>query len=154
MAHTAASFLEYVTGRNPGEKEFLQAVHEVVESIWPFLEQHPHYLEAGIMERIVEPERILMFRVPWVDDRGQVQVNKGYRIEFSSAIGPPMMIPSVADRNMMIDFGPRFMIPFRSILRHSRIRLAGSRYLEETKYKWDSSPLISPRGQFSKAGAK
>ena len=80
--------MEYVIARNPNEKEFHQAVHEVVESLWPYLEKHPHYLEAGIMERIVEPERIIMFRVPWVDDRGQVQVNKGYRIEFNSAIGP------------------------------------------------------------------
>ena len=88
MAHTAASFMEYVIARNPNEREFHQAVHEVVESLWPFLEKHPHYLEAGIMERIVEPERTIMFRVPWVDDRGQVQVQKGYRIEFNSAIGP------------------------------------------------------------------
>jgi glutamate dehydrogenase/leucine dehydrogenase len=88
MAHTAASFMEYVIARNPNEREFHQAVHEVVESLWPFLEKHPHYLEAGIMERIVEPERVIMFRVPWVDDRGQVQVQKGYRIEFNSAIGP------------------------------------------------------------------
>jgi len=88
MAQTASSFMEYVIARNSGEKEFHQAVHEVVESIWPYLEQHPHYLEAGIMERIVEPERVILFRVPWMDDKGQVQVNKGYRVEFSSAIGP------------------------------------------------------------------
>jgi glutamate dehydrogenase/leucine dehydrogenase len=88
MAHTAASFMEYVIARNPGEREFHQAVHEVVESLWPYLEKHPHYLEAGIMERIVEPERVIMFRVPWVDDRGQIQVQKGYRVEFNSAIGP------------------------------------------------------------------
>jgi glutamate dehydrogenase (NADP+) len=80
--------MEYVKSKNPGEKEFHQAVHEVVESIWPFLEQHPHYLEAKIMERIVEPERVIMFRVPWLDDKGGVQVNKGYRVEFNSAIGP------------------------------------------------------------------
>jgi glutamate dehydrogenase (NADP+) len=85
---SSASFMEYVISRNPGEKEFHQAVREVVESLWPYLEQHPHYLEAGIMERIVEPERVIMFRVPWVDDRGQIQVNKGYRVEFNSAIGP------------------------------------------------------------------
>jgi glutamate dehydrogenase/leucine dehydrogenase len=88
MAHTAASFMEYVIARNPNEREFHQAVHEVVESLWPFLEKHPHYLEAGIMERIVEPERVILFRVPWVDDRGQIQVQKGYRVEFNSAIGP------------------------------------------------------------------
>jgi len=88
MAHTAASFMEYVIARNPNEREFHQAVHEVAESLWPYLEKHPHYLEAGIMERIVEPERTILFRVPWVDDRGQVQVQKGYRVEFNSAIGP------------------------------------------------------------------
>jgi glutamate dehydrogenase (NADP+) len=88
MAQTAASFMEYVIARNPNEREFHQAVHEVVESLWPYLEKHPHYLEAGIMERIVEPERTIMFRVPWVDDRGQIQVQKGYRVEFNSAIGP------------------------------------------------------------------
>jgi glutamate dehydrogenase/leucine dehydrogenase len=80
--------MEYVKSKNPGEKEFHQAVHEVVESIWPYLEQHPHYFEARILERIVEPERIIMFRVPWLDDKGAVQVNKGYRVEFNSAIGP------------------------------------------------------------------
>ncbi len=88
MAQNAASFMEYVIARNPNEREFHQAVHEVVESLWPYLEKHPHYLEAGIMERIVEPERTILFRVPWVDDRGQVQVQKGYRVEFNSAIGP------------------------------------------------------------------
>jgi glutamate dehydrogenase (NADP+) len=80
--------MEYVIARNPNEREFHQAVHEVAESLWPYLEKHPHYLEAGIMERIVEPERTILFRVPWVDDRGQVQVQKGYRVEFNSAIGP------------------------------------------------------------------
>jgi len=88
MPHTVASFMEYVIKKNPGEKEFHQAVHEVVESIWPFLEQHPHYMEAKIMERIVEPERVILFRVPWLDDKGQIQVNKAYRVEFNSAIGP------------------------------------------------------------------
>jgi glutamate dehydrogenase/leucine dehydrogenase len=86
--HTLTSFLERVHVKSPGEKEFHQAVHEVFESIWPYLEQHPHYLEAGIPERIVEPERVIMFRVPWMDDAGHVQVNRGYRVEFSSAIGP------------------------------------------------------------------
>jgi glutamate dehydrogenase (NADP+) len=88
VPNSVSSFMEYVKSKNPGEKEFHQAVHEVVESIWPFLEQHPHYLEAKIMERIVEPERVIMFRVPWLDDKGGVQVNKGYRVEFNSAIGP------------------------------------------------------------------
>ncbi len=88
MPNTASTFMESVVAKNPGEKEFHQAVSEVVESIWPYLQQHPHYLEAKIPERIVEPERVLLFRVPWVDDKCEVQINKGYRVEYSSAIGP------------------------------------------------------------------
>jgi glutamate dehydrogenase (NADP+) len=74
--------------RNPGELEFHQAVEEVLESIAPVLEKHPEYKQAKIVERIVEPERQLMFRVPWMDDKGEVHVNRGFRIEFNSAIGP------------------------------------------------------------------
>ena len=74
--------------RNPGEIEFHQAVEEVLESIAPVLEKHPEYKQAKIVERIVEPERQLMFRVPWMDDKGEVHVNRGFRIEFNSAIGP------------------------------------------------------------------
>jgi glutamate dehydrogenase (NADP+) len=85
---TLESFMDYVATRNPGESEFHQAVHEVMQSIWPYLETHPHYLEARIPERMVEPERVIMFRVPWVDDKGVVQVNRGYRVQFSTAIGP------------------------------------------------------------------
>lgn len=73
---------------NPGEDEFHQAVEEVVHSIWDFLKAHPEYLKAGIMERLVEPERVVIFRVPWRDDKGKAHVNKGYRVEFSSSIGP------------------------------------------------------------------
>ena len=73
---------------NPGEDEFHQAVEEVVHSIWDFLKAHPEYIKAGVMERLVEPERVVMFRVPWRDDKGQIQVNKGYRVQFSSSIGP------------------------------------------------------------------
>ena len=77
-----------VVKRNPGESEFHQTVSEVLESIEPVLEQRPDYIESGVMERIVEPERIIKFRVPWVDDSGKVQVNRGFRIQFNSAIGP------------------------------------------------------------------
>jgi glutamate dehydrogenase (NADP+) len=80
--------LETVGKRNPGEPEFLQAVNEVVRSITPVLERHPEYLEWRILERLVEPERVVTFRVPWLDDQGRVQVNRGFRIQFSSAIGP------------------------------------------------------------------
>ena len=77
-----------VCERNKGESEFLQAVKEVLESLEPVLEKRPDLVEAGILERIVEPERQIMFRVSWVDDNGKVQVNRGYRIQFNSAIGP------------------------------------------------------------------
>ncbi|MBQ2312090.1 MAG: NADP-specific glutamate dehydrogenase [Firmicutes bacterium] len=79
---------EQVEKRNPGEPEFLQAVYEVLESLEPVIEANPKYQAAGILERLVEPERQIIFRVPWVDDKGQVQVNRGYRIQFNSAIGP------------------------------------------------------------------
>ena len=74
--------------RNANEPEFLQAVREVLESIQPVVEKHPEYDNAGLIERLVEPERIITFRVPWVDDAGKVQVNRGYRVQFNSAIGP------------------------------------------------------------------
>ncbi|GAB3630944.1 NADP-specific glutamate dehydrogenase [Microbacterium shaanxiense] len=77
-----------VLARSPHEPEFQQAVHEVLGTISPVLEQHPEYVEAGILDRIVEPERQIMFRVPWVDDAGKMQVNRGYRIQFSSVLGP------------------------------------------------------------------
>jgi len=79
---------ESVLRRNPGEPEFHQAVHEVLASIVPVLGEHPHYLEDGILERLVEPERQIIFRVPWVDDNGRVHVNRGYRVQFSSVLGP------------------------------------------------------------------
>ncbi|RMF71607.1 MAG: NADP-specific glutamate dehydrogenase [Planctomycetota bacterium] len=77
-----------VRAKNPAQPEFIQAVTEVVESLVPVLEQRPEYRKAKILERIVEPERVIMFRVPWVDDQGEVQVNRGMRVEFNSAIGP------------------------------------------------------------------
>ncbi|NNE54435.1 MAG: glutamate dehydrogenase, partial [Flavobacteriales bacterium] len=82
------SFMKAVRASNPNEPEFLQAVEEVAETVIPFIEENPKYKKARILERIVEPERVLMFRVPWLDDEGNVQVNRGYRIEFNSAIGP------------------------------------------------------------------
>ena len=81
-------FMVKVIAKNPAEPEFHQAVKEVVESIIPYIEEHPKYKAGKILERIVEPERLLMFRVPWVDDKGEIQVNRGYRIEMNSAIGP------------------------------------------------------------------
>ncbi len=83
-----ASILDLVASRNPGEPEFLQAVREVLESLGPVLDQRPEYIEHGILERVVEPERQILFRVPWVDDSGRVRVNRGFRVQFNSAIGP------------------------------------------------------------------
>jgi glutamate dehydrogenase (NADP+) len=80
--------LQLVRNRNPSEPEFLQAVTEVLESIEPVLERHRKYRDARILDRMVEPERVVIFRVPWQDDRGQFQVNRGFRIQFNSAIGP------------------------------------------------------------------
>ena len=88
MYSSIDSFLQHVIAKNPSEPEFHQAVEEVVESIWPFVQANPKYQAANILERIVEPERVIMFRVPWVDDQGAVQVNRGFRIEMNSAIGP------------------------------------------------------------------
>jgi glutamate dehydrogenase (NADP+) len=81
-------FIAHVEQRNPGQPEFLQAVTEVMESLWPFIATHPKYAEQGLLDRLVEPERVVMFRVSWVNDHGDVQVNKGYRIQHSMAIGP------------------------------------------------------------------
>ena len=80
--------MERVKKRNPGEPEFHQAVQEVLESLEPVIEAHPEFVERGVVESLVEPERIIKFRVPWVDDNGKVQVNRGFRVQFNSAIGP------------------------------------------------------------------
>ncbi|MEE4365496.1 MAG: NADP-specific glutamate dehydrogenase [Desulfotignum sp.] len=82
------TIMDVINGRDPFEKEFHQAVTEVIESVKPVLDQNPEYRHAGIMERMVEPERTIQFRVPWMDDQGRVQVNRGFRIEMNSAIGP------------------------------------------------------------------
>jgi hypothetical protein len=74
------AFMTKVKASNPNETEFLQAVHEVAEAVIPYMEEHPKYKTAKILERIVEPERTLIFRVPWVDDKGEIQVNRGYRV--------------------------------------------------------------------------
>jgi glutamate dehydrogenase (NADP+) len=92
MHPSVNSFTEQFTrtlrARNPGEPEFHQAVQTMVESLAPVFERHPKYLDHRILERIVEPERVILFRVPWFDDRGEIQINKGYRVEFNSALGP------------------------------------------------------------------
>ncbi len=90
MAHEqlVKNFMADIIAKNPGEVEFHQAVQEVAESLLPFIEENPKYKTAKILQRIAEPERIILFRVPWVDDKGELQINKGYRIEMNSAIGP------------------------------------------------------------------
>jgi len=82
------AFMDYVKQRNQNEPEFLQAVHEVAETVIPFIEENPKYQGKKLLERMVEPERTIIFRVPWLDDKGNIQVNRGYRVEFNSAIGP------------------------------------------------------------------
>ena len=81
-------FLQSVRARDPEQKVFHQAVQEVLTSLWPFIEANPRYREQALLERLVEPERIIQFRVPWVDDKGVVQVNRGYRVQMNSAVGP------------------------------------------------------------------
>ena len=81
-------FIANLEVRTPGENEFHQAVEEVITSVWDFYKKNPRYQKAKILERMCEPERVIMFRVPWVDDRGEVQINRGYRVEFNSALGP------------------------------------------------------------------
>jgi len=88
MYSNVNDFIESVKLKNPNESEFHQAVHEVIESIWDFVIDNPQYQYNAILERITEPERVIMFRVPWMNDKGVIQINKGYRIEFNSAIGP------------------------------------------------------------------
>lgn len=88
MRENLASFLDYVKKNNSNEPEFLQAVHEVAETILPFIEDNPKYHGKMLLERMVEPERTIIFRVPWVDDNGDIQVNRGIRVEFNSALGP------------------------------------------------------------------
>src|SRR5262245_24485380 len=88
MNEYVTALMTDVKAKNPAEPEFHQAVFEVASSLKLVLERHPEYRRAKIVERVVEPERVIMFRVPWVDDRGQIQVNRGFRIEMNSAIGP------------------------------------------------------------------
>ena len=88
MSQSIQSFVEAVAKRNPNEPEFMQAVHEVAETVIPFIEENKKYQNKLLLERMVEPERVIMFRVVWVDDKGETQVNRGFRIQMNSAIGP------------------------------------------------------------------
>ncbi|GGJ00186.1 NADP-specific glutamate dehydrogenase [Halopseudomonas pertucinogena] len=88
MTDTLTACLAHLKLRDPEQPEFHQAAEEVLSTLWPFLEDNPKYLKAGIIERLIEPERVIMFRVPWMDDNGQVHVNRGYRVQMNSAIGP------------------------------------------------------------------
>lgn len=88
MSASIQSFIDYVAERNPNQPEFMQAVEEVAETVIPFIEENPKYQNKKLLERIVEPERIISFRVTWTDDQGEIHVNKGYRVQYNSAIGP------------------------------------------------------------------
>ncbi|MEK7775209.1 MAG: NADP-specific glutamate dehydrogenase [Candidatus Zixiibacteriota bacterium] len=88
MTNYVNDVIAQVKAKNPNEPEFHQAVHEVIESLTPILEKHPEYRKAKILERVIEPERVILFRVPWMNDQGEIQVNRGFRIEMSSVIGP------------------------------------------------------------------
>jgi glutamate dehydrogenase/leucine dehydrogenase len=88
MYSSIEDFMGKVKHKDPNEVEFHQAVHEVIESLWGFLDSNKNYLHSGVLDRLIEPERVITFRVPWRDDRGSVNVNRGYRVEFNSAIGP------------------------------------------------------------------
>ncbi len=88
MYSSVEEFMSMVKSKNANEVEFHQAVHEVAESLWPFLDKNQHYIYARVMERIIEPERVIIFRVPWRNDRGEIEVNRGFRVEFNSTIGP------------------------------------------------------------------
>lgn len=85
---SSQEFLANVERRNPGQPEYLQAVSEVVDSLWSYIEHEPKYAEQGLLDRLVEPERIIIFRVAWVNDQGHVEVNRGYRVQHSLALGP------------------------------------------------------------------
>lgn len=85
---TLQEFSSYIAERNPNQPEYMQAVTEVIESLWPFIMENPRYAEHGLLDRLVEPERVIIFRVSWVDDHGEVKVNRGYRVQHSSSIGP------------------------------------------------------------------
>ncbi|MGB0165485.1 MAG: NADP-specific glutamate dehydrogenase [Luteibaculum sp.] len=88
LDNSVKEFMAAVAAKNPNEPEFIQAVQEVAETVIPFIEENPKYKKAKVLERIAEPERVIMFRVPWIDDRGDIQINRGYRIQMNSAIGP------------------------------------------------------------------
>ena len=88
MSFDVKSFMQMIEAKNPGEKEFHQAVTEVANSLAPFLDKNPKYVKYKVLERIAEPERVIIFRVPWVDDKGEIQVNRGFRVQMNSAIGP------------------------------------------------------------------
>ena len=81
-------FMAEIIAKNPGEKEFHQAVHEVVESLAPYILENPVLAKMKVLERIAEPERVVMFRVPWLNDKGEIEINRGYRVQMNSAIGP------------------------------------------------------------------
>ena len=88
QTYSLESFLNHVQKRDPNQTEFAQAVREVMTTLWPFLEQNPKYRQMSLLERLVEPDRIYTFKIPWIDDGGEVHVNLGYRVQFNNSLGP------------------------------------------------------------------
>ena len=88
MSSFVNEFMGSIKAKDPNQPEFLQAVEEVMISLAPIVEKYPMYLESKVLQRIVEPERVIQFRIPWIDDGGNIQVNRGFRVQFNSAIGP------------------------------------------------------------------
>ena len=127
MSKKIDAFMAEVIKKNPGELEFHQAVREAVESIMPYVEQNPKYERAKILERMTEPERVILFRVTWQDDKGEIQINKGYRIQMNSAIGPYKggirLHPSV-------NLGVLKFLAFEQVLKNS-LNLLGIKPLEK-----------------------
>src|SRR5258708_22433880 len=104
MENYVSNLMAEVKAKNPGESEFHQAVQEVVESLTPVLDRNPHYRKAKVLERIIEPERVIMFRVPWQDHQGELHVQRGFRIQMNSAIGPyegGLRFHGIVDRGLL-----------------------------------------------------
>ena len=120
--------LQLVVNKDPQEKEFHQAVSEVLESVKPVLDQNPIYRQSRILERLVEPERVIMFRVPWLDDQGQPRVNRGFRIEMNSALGP---YKGGLRFHPSVNLGILKFLAFEQVFKNAQVRQRGHAVLSE-----------------------
>ena len=140
--------LEKLKAKNANEPEFIQAATEVLTSLEPVFEQNPKYEENGILERITEPERVIMFRVPWVDDNGKVQVNRGFRVQFNSAIGPYKgglrLHPSVTSALLSFSVSSRFSRTHLQVFLSAAVRAALTLILRAraTEKLWHSARAL------------